>query len=70
VFDTSAFMERVLNRKISVICLRCGFYREDRVREFLKMEKYTCPKCNSATLALVKGDISKTLEIVKNTIKA
>lgn len=65
VFDTSAFMERVLNRKISVICLRCGFYKEDRVREFLKMEKYTCPKCKGATLALVKGDISKTLEIVK-----
>jgi len=29
------------------------------------MEKYTCPKCKGATLALVKGDISKTLEIVK-----
>jgi len=41
------------------------FYKEDRVREFLKMEKYTCPKCKGATLALVKGDISKTLEIVK-----
>lgn len=69
VIDTSSFLERLLNRRITLLCLRCGYHREDRVREILKLEKYSCPKCGLATLTLVKGDASEELEVVRKLIR-
>jgi len=62
--DTSTFMEKLLKRRVTILCLRCGYHREGRVEEFMKMSKFTCPKCNYATLTLVKGDVHAELEVV------
>jgi ATP-dependent Lhr-like helicase len=63
--DRTAFMEKLLNRRVALLCIRCGYYREDKVQELLKLEKYACPKCGFATLAVVKGDAQKEIELVK-----
>ncbi|MEM2645504.1 MAG: DEAD/DEAH box helicase [Desulfurococcaceae archaeon] len=63
--DTNSFLERLLNRRVSVICLRCGYHREARAREIVELNEFSCPKCGLATLTLVKGDASRELELVK-----
>ena len=63
--DTSSFLEKLLKRRVLLLCLRCGYSQEHRVEDVVKMSKFVCPKCGFATLTLVKGDASKELEVIK-----
>ncbi|MEM4481194.1 MAG: DEAD/DEAH box helicase [Desulfurococcaceae archaeon] len=67
--NISDFFERLLSRKANLLCLKCGYHKSDRVRELMKIEKFSCPKCGFATLTLVKGDVEKELELVRKLIR-
>lgn len=54
--DREQYAERLFNRRARLLCIRCGHEISGTVRELAKMEKYVCPKCRTATLALVKTD--------------
>jgi ATP-dependent Lhr-like helicase len=54
--DREQYAERLLNRHARLLCIRCGHEISGTVRELAKIEKYVCPKCKTATLALVKSD--------------
>lgn len=64
-FDKQSYYDKLINRRVSLLCIRCGYLREGRVKEFLGMESYACPKCGFATLTVVKGDATKELEILE-----
>jgi len=63
--DVRSFLGKLLDRQVTILCLRCGYYRKDRVKEILKLGKFVCPSCGYATLTLVKGDASREPEVVK-----
>ncbi|MEM0001431.1 MAG: DEAD/DEAH box helicase [Desulfurococcaceae archaeon] len=67
--DTNSFLERLLNRSISILCLKCGYFKENKVGEVIKMNKYSCPRCGLATLTLIKGDATEEIELVKKLRK-
>jgi len=67
--DTNTFLERLLNRRVSLLCLKCGYFKEDRVREIIKLNKYSCPRCGLATLTLIKGDAVKEVDLAKKLRK-
>ena len=63
--DANSFFERLLDRRVTLLCLNCEYSREDKVRELLKLEQYSCPRCKLATLTLVKGDTSEERSIIR-----
>ncbi|AFK50741.1 DEAD/DEAH box helicase domain protein [Thermogladius calderae 1633] len=66
VFDQEAYLAKLLSRKVTLLCLSCGYHESGSVADFLKWSGFGCPKCGRATLTLVKGhNISNELEIVK-----
>ena len=54
-FDKELYREKILNRKITLICIRCGYLEHGRIRDFLG-KSYYCPRCKLKTIAVVKGD--------------
>lgn len=63
--DLSSFLDKVFNRYLTLLCLRCGFSTREKVREIMKNDLYVCPRCKTATLSIVKGDSSREVELVK-----
>lgn len=64
LIDRNSFLEKLLNRQVTLLCLRCSHTIRDKVREIIKMKSFNCPKCGLATLTLIKGDISREKELV------
>ncbi|MEM4561259.1 MAG: DEAD/DEAH box helicase [Desulfurococcaceae archaeon] len=64
LFDTSSYYERLLKRRITLLCINCGFHKEGAVKDFMSLSNYSCPKCGLATLTMVKGDLTKEMEVV------
>ena len=69
VFDINSYYERLLSRRVTLLCLKCGFHKEGLVKEFMGLPSYSCPRCGYATLTVVKGDASEELELVKKLVK-
>lgn len=65
VFDTSGYYEKLMKRKIKLLCINCGYHVEGKVEEFLSLGTYSCPKCGYATLSVIKGDAERAVEVVK-----
>ncbi|QOR95080.1 DEAD/DEAH box helicase [Thermosphaera chiliense] len=62
--DREQYAERLFNRRARLLCIRCGYEVSGTVRELAKMEKYVCPKCKTATLALVKTDGEEEKKVI------
>jgi len=70
VFDQEAYLSKLLSRKVTLLCLSCGYYKSGTVADFLDKKEFSCPKCGKATLTLVKGrDISRELDLVNKLKK-
>lgn len=61
--DKEIYRERVLNRRITLICIRCGYLLQGRIHDFLG-RKYYCPNCGLKTLAVIKTDGKREKEII------
>jgi ATP-dependent Lhr-like helicase len=68
-FDETLYREKVLNRRITIICINCGYTMRGKVGEFLDKRIRFCPKCGRPTLAVVKGDGSREKEVVDKVLK-
>jgi ATP-dependent Lhr-like helicase len=63
--DKTTYLEKLMQRRVLLICVKCGHTIEGTVKEILSsMKDYLCPKCGYATLTLVKGDIEVELNIL------
>ncbi|MEM1833285.1 MAG: DEAD/DEAH box helicase [Desulfurococcaceae archaeon] len=52
-----SYRERVLNRRVKLMCLNCGWFVEGRVKDFIdKGFSYRCGKCGLRALTIVKSD--------------
>lgn len=63
--DLTSFFDKLLNRHVTLLCIRCGFTMRDRIKEIMKNDLYACPRCKTATLSVVKGDTQREVELVK-----
>ncbi|MEM3926968.1 MAG: DEAD/DEAH box helicase [Desulfurococcaceae archaeon] len=63
------YFNKLLERNISLICVKCGYSVEGKVKDFIDMGDYSCPRCKTATLAVVKGDIEEEKVVVGKVIK-
>ncbi|MCY0868779.1 MAG: DEAD/DEAH box helicase [Desulfurococcus sp.] len=54
--DRSQYLERLLERELTLVCLNCGYVKQGKVRELMEMNSYSCPRCHRATLTVVKGE--------------
>jgi len=68
-FKPEIYREKILNRKTALICLRCGYLINGRLRDLLGKNNYSCPQCKSLAITVVKGDGLKEREIVLRNIK-
>ena len=64
-YNREKYLERILNRRITLICINCGYRVSGKVKKLYNMESYYCPKCGLHTLAPVKTDGSRELEVIK-----
>jgi ATP-dependent Lhr-like helicase len=65
VLDKSTYLDKLLRRRIILVCIRCGHRIEGLVKEVMEtLKEYACPKCGYATLTLVKGDVEVELEVL------
>lgn len=62
--DLSQYMERLLERELTLICINCGYMKHGKVRELIELGKYSCPRCGLASLSIVKGDALEEKGIV------
>lgn len=63
--DKTTYLEKLMRRRVLLICVRCGHTREGMVKEILNsVKEYLCPKCGYATLTLVKGDVNVELSVL------
>lgn len=62
-FDRNYYSEKILNRKVILLCINCGYYREGRIRDFLGMS-FNCPECKYRSLTVVKSKNLVEREIV------
>lgn len=68
VIDLDTYKQRLLKKKISLICMICGYKWSSRVGDIIKEPYVECPKCSSRYVAVVKGDGVKEQEIVKKVL--
>ncbi len=66
--DEEKYIERIKNRKITLICIKCGYKVTRTVREILEYKDYRCPRCGSRSLAPVKGSGEKEYQVIKKYI--
>ncbi|MET1160778.1 MAG: DEAD/DEAH box helicase [Thermoprotei archaeon] len=64
-YDLDEYRERLLNRKISLVCINCGYIEEGRVRDYIGVKEYRCPKCGLKTLAPIKSNKNVVDIIIK-----
>jgi len=67
--DKERYRERLLNRKITLVCIKCGNIVSGRVRDFTGWREYRCPKCGYKTLAPVKSNGELERNIVLKNLK-
>ncbi len=62
IVDYNAYKDRILSRKIKLICINCGYTIDGRVKDLVNNnEKFSCPRCGLRTLAPLKILDDKTL---------
>ncbi len=54
VIDYNIYKDRILSRRIRIICINCGFTIEGKVSDLISEEIYRCPRCGLKTLAPLK----------------
>jgi len=64
VFDRNIIRDRILSRKITLLCINCGYSFTDRIENLLGRKEYRCPKCGLKTLAPIKSDGTIEKDIV------
>ncbi|MEZ0393441.1 MAG: hypothetical protein ABWK00_00100 [Desulfurococcaceae archaeon] len=65
-FDASSYLNKLLSRRVALLCVACGESFEGTVREFMEWEKFSCPRCGRASLAPVKPwDLDAAKELVR-----
>lgn len=68
VIDLDTYKRRLLKKRISLICMICGYKWSLRVGDIIEEPYVECPKCGSRYIAVVKGDGVKEQEIVKKVL--
>ncbi|WP_440060071.1 DEAD/DEAH box helicase [Thermogladius sp. 4427co] len=70
VFDREAYVARLYSRRITLLCLNCGYTMTGRVLDFANMKEFKCPRCGHATLTIVKSpSVDRELELVRKLRK-
>jgi len=70
ILDKSTYLNKLLQRRVLLVCIRCGYKVEGSVKEIMEsFNEYACPKCGFATLTLLKGDVGVELEILNKARK-
>ncbi len=64
VFDQREYRERLLSRRISLVCMKCGHVFSGYLKDFIERKEYRCPKCGAKVIAPVKGDAVFEREVV------
>ncbi|MCX8198825.1 MAG: DEAD/DEAH box helicase [Sulfolobales archaeon] len=54
--DLSAYKSRLLRRRVSLLCLHCGYIWRMKVEEVINSKNIICKKCNATLVAVIKGD--------------
>ncbi len=54
--DLSAYKSRLLKRRVSLLCLHCGYVWRARVEELVNSRNIVCSKCGATLVAVIKGD--------------
>ncbi len=54
--DFSAYKSRLLKRRVSLLCLHCGYVWRTRVEELVNSRSIICGKCGATLVAVIKGD--------------
>ncbi|OYT38498.1 MAG: DEAD/DEAH box helicase [Desulfurococcales archaeon ex4484_58] len=67
-FDPSEYKERLMNRKVSLLCIKCGYLITGKLKDLVESSMYSCPRCGSKTLAPIKGDGAAEREIIVKNI--
>jgi len=68
--DKTTYLEKLMRRRVLLVCIRCEHAIEGTVKEILSsVKEYLCPKCGYATLTLVKGDVNVELSILDKARK-
>ncbi|MEM3163178.1 MAG: DEAD/DEAH box helicase, partial [Desulfurococcaceae archaeon] len=54
--DFSAYKLRLLKRRVSMLCLHCGYVWRAKVEEAINSRSIVCRKCGATLIAVIKGD--------------
>ena len=68
LIDLSKYRDRIYKKRISMICLICGYNKTLRLRELIESNNIKCPRCGSKYIAIVKGGAKDEKEIVNKVI--
>jgi len=69
VIDLETYKQRLLKKRVSLICMICSYKWSLRVEDVIKGSYIECPKCSSRYVAVVKGDGVKEQEVVKKVLR-
>jgi len=65
VVDYNVYKDRILSRRIRIICINCGYIIEGKVSDLINdKEIYRCPRCGLRTLAPLKVIDNNVLSIL------
>lgn len=67
--STEDYFNQLLGRELTLLCINCGYVNRGRVKELMSLSSYSCPRCGLATLAVVKGEASREIEVVEKLKK-
>ncbi len=68
VIDLNEYKNRLLNKKVTLLCIICGHKCTLRLKDIIRCENISCPNCRSKALAAIKGDGSREYEILKKVL--
>ncbi len=69
VVDLEVYKERLMRKKITLICMICGYTWSSKVKDIVGREYIECPKCGSRYVAAVKGDGAREKGIVRKVLE-
>ncbi len=69
IIDINRYRERVLRRRVTTICMMCGYKWSGCVREYIDRGELECPKCGCRYIAVVKGDGAREQSIVLKVLR-
>jgi len=66
--DQTLYREKVLNRKVTLLCIRCGYSENSLVRDLIN-KPLICPRCRMRTVAVVKSDGVRERDVVLKAVR-